>query len=504
MKELEAVLKDPLLFIPKLTIKDKKGKLVKIKPNGEQIQIIESLTAADGHLVVLKGRQIGSSTIVAAWLFWKWYTSPSPITIAILSHKLASSKHLLEMWFRFYDNLPQPLKRPLTVRNTTSMKLSDTGAECFAISAEGHGGLRSFSANYIHLSEYAFAPNAEELKATALASVNEGFLIQESTANVYGDPHHKDIMRAMKGEGGLKFLFFPWNEHVQYRKLVPKHIEPTEEEALLMEDYSLDMEQIYWRRLMVDQLGIHKFRREYPLSIEEAYGSSSNAYFNPECFQYLESIKIDYADGSLNIIEPAKKEEAYAIGVDVSAGVGKDYSAIFVMAKSTYNVVATWQSNLTSISGVGDVLEHIATMYSGAKILIESNNIGSALLMDMRARGYVNLWRHPDTGGDWQTNSKTKFVIFEELKESLMQGVITKLDVDTVSQLRSFFINDRGNIDYPSNLDNHGDCVIALALALQCIKGVSLPDRSFLPDWVRSQRLARLTKKYSMTSARRY
>ena len=118
-------LKDPRLFISKLMIKDKKGKLTALKPNAEQLQIIDAFENKKEHLVVLKSRQIGSSTIVSAYLFWKWYTSTEPITIAILSHKLQSSKHLLEMWFKFYDNLPGPLQRKLDSRNTTSIKLSD-------------------------------------------------------------------------------------------------------------------------------------------------------------------------------------------------------------------------------------------------------------------------------------------------------------------------------------------------------------------------------------------
>ena len=92
-----------------------------------------------------------------------------------------------------------------------------TGAEVIAVSAEGKGGLRSFSANYIHLSEYAFAPNADELKATAIASLNDGRLFQESTANVFGDPHHVDILKAQRGEANLHLLFFPWTMHEEYR-----------------------------------------------------------------------------------------------------------------------------------------------------------------------------------------------------------------------------------------------------------------------------------------------
>jgi N6-adenosine-specific RNA methylase IME4 len=110
------------------------------------------------------------STIVSAYLFWKCYASPEPITIAILSHKLASSKHLLNIHKTFYNGLPNFLKRPLSVLNTTEMRFEDSGAGIIAVSAEGKGGLRSFTCSYLQISEYAFAPNPEELKSNCTIS----------------------------------------------------------------------------------------------------------------------------------------------------------------------------------------------------------------------------------------------------------------------------------------------------------------------------------------------
>jgi hypothetical protein len=192
-REIAHILSDPIAFISRLQIVDKTGKSVRLKPNDEQIKIIEALLE-DDDLLILKGRQIGSSTIVSAFLFWKCYTSPEPITIAILSHKLASSKHLLNIHKTFYNGLPNFLKRPLSVLNTTEMRFEDSGAGIIAVSAEGKGGLRSFTCSYLQISEYAFAPNPEELKATALSALNNGQLIIESTANFFNDALHQEVM----------------------------------------------------------------------------------------------------------------------------------------------------------------------------------------------------------------------------------------------------------------------------------------------------------------------
>ncbi len=68
--ELERVLSNPVEFIKRLKIIDKAGKLIQLQPNNEQIEIIKALETG-GETLILKGRQIGSSTIVAAYFFWK-------------------------------------------------------------------------------------------------------------------------------------------------------------------------------------------------------------------------------------------------------------------------------------------------------------------------------------------------------------------------------------------------------------------------------------------------
>ena len=151
-KKLLRLIADPVQFISRLKIVDKRGKLIRLIPNEEQIKIITALENG-GDTLILKGRQIGSSTIVSAYLFWKAYTSTEPVSIAILSHKLASSKHLLEIHKTFYNNLPAFLQRPLSVENTTEIKFADSGASIIAVSAEGKGGLRSFTCSYLHISE---------------------------------------------------------------------------------------------------------------------------------------------------------------------------------------------------------------------------------------------------------------------------------------------------------------------------------------------------------------
>jgi hypothetical protein len=140
--DVQRILNNPVEFIKRLKIINKTGKLVHLIPNREQVDIIKALENGEATLI-LKGRQIGSSTIVGAYFFWKIYTSKEPATFAILSHKLQSAKHLLGMHKIFYDNLPNFLQKPLEVENTTEIKFKDSGAKIIAVSAGAEGGIRS-------------------------------------------------------------------------------------------------------------------------------------------------------------------------------------------------------------------------------------------------------------------------------------------------------------------------------------------------------------------------
>ena len=95
-------------------------------------------------------------------------------------------------------------------------------------------------------------------------------------------------------------------------------------------------------------------------------------------------------------------------------------------------------------------------------------------------------------------------MMFEELRQAFRQGVIHTVDKITLGELRAFFVNDRGNIDFPKGLPSHGDGVIALCLALQCLKAVPLPTREFLPDWLRKARKEKITNTGAGKRHRRY
>lgn len=504
------VLLDAVSFISKLQIIDKRGKRVRLQPNDEQMRIIEALRG-ELDALIMKGRQIGSSTIICAWMFWKAYTSTEPLTLATMSHKAGSARHLLGIIKKMHDTLPPALRRDVLVDNGQEFRFADTGAGIIAVSAEGKGGLRSFSCNALHISEFAFADAPEELKATAISALNGGKLIIESTANRWGDGLHREWMRGERGEADWNRIFFPWFAHRDYTLDVPtdEEGEPIplswrDDEIALQERWGLTEGQLLWRRKTIGKLGIEKFRREFPSSVEEAYLVSGSTYFAESDFVDVEIVDVENSHWTQ--FEEPQEHDAYAVGVDVSAGVGKDYSVIYVISKLTNSPVAFWRSNTVEPTALAEQIIDIATDYNRALVLVEANNFGGIVLNQMRHEGYSNLWKQSD-GRDWITSAKSKAHAFEMLKKQIKSGAVRHLDKLVYEELRTITVNHRGTIELAAaDADGHSDSAMALTFAYVCLDKVKLPEVFVMPSWIKQKRVNKILANYgaSCGPTRRY
>ena len=470
------VLADPALFFGFLKIKDNKGVVRPFELNSEQRDMLSMYKNRQGkNLIILKPRQIGSSTFFAALLFWRWYTSLEPITIYSVAHTDSSTTNFNDMYKTFWDNLPEFLQvRELEKYNTQTLKLKDTGARLEQRSAGAKGGMRSFSCNILHCSEFAFYQDPEEFMATAIPALNDGLLIIESTPNYWGDSFHKRINASSHPDSNMLFKFFAWNEHKNYR-IPGVTIEMTEEERELADKYNLNQLQINWRRRKIQEVGYSKFRRDYPLTIEDAYSLTGDSWFCDEELSHLE-VHWKTSDDAMVLEEPITREK-YALGCDVSAGVGRDFSVIVVVNVKTRNMVYKFASNTISPTDLAYKLQEVSTRYNNAKILVERNSIGEVIYSEFKHLGVWNFWKDAD-GNPWLTTAKNKPLILNNLRKVIAAKGMNIIDGDTMDQLRSIRIGKKGDPDFDSrdNQSGHFDSIIALALALQCADSIPLAD----------------------------
>ena len=269
------------------------------------------------RLIVLKARQLGVSTYVAARFFHKTISNPGLRTI-IIGHERRASSNLFEIVKRFYANLPEDMKPSTGVSNAEEL-LFDKIDSGYLVSVASHDGAgRSATAQALHCSEAAFWPDLEMQFAALLQTVPDADgteIILELTACGYNS-FHQLWRKAEAGESEFLPVFLPWSIDPNYRRPVAPDFAIDADERALVDLHGLDAEQINWRRSKIGQLGSGQwFSQEYPLTASEAFISSTFDSFIPA-----------------EIVIKARREQVEAhgpliIGVD-PAGMGADRTAI--------------------------------------------------------------------------------------------------------------------------------------------------------------------------------
>ena len=469
--EIEDLLKDPEKFISRLTIMHKQRQRLSRFDFNEPQKVLLKTLRNHNRVIILKARQMGVSTLTRGWHFWQAYMSDEPRQYAVISHTRDSAEELHRMEKTFYENLPKQLKRPLSKSSTKTLTFEDSGASVRTYTAGGKGGTRSFAMNSVHLSEFAFYENQEEVLATVMAAVGEGQIIIESTPNTPGDKFHDLIEGAIKGENGWTLVFFPWFVHKPYQaEEIPGWYIMTAREKVIQSEYDLLPEQMFWRRQQLKTLGSSKFIREYPASIEEAFRSSGVQFFDPEALSDIEPLNMGSHEHRQYC--PADPGDVYVLGVDVGSGLGKktDFSAITVISASTRQPVYHVISNTTPPSKLAEKVVDIWKRYNEPKVIVESNGNGMWVIHKLKELKVRNLYKDKN-GKPFRTSVGTRPLMFQAIKAVVDGGMIMKLDMHVLDELKTIvYIKDKPQAAKRKN----DDVTISMALCYYLLESMPL------------------------------
>ena len=478
-------------FISSLYIYNKERKrLTFFDLNAAQLDLLEVLQRSN-RVIVPKARQLGISTLIRAYFFWKAYCAEHPRPYAVMSHTRASAEGLNKMDKVFYKNLPPKYRVPLGKLNTRHMVFKESGASMDIYTAGGRGGTRSFAAAAAHLSEFAFYPNQEETLAEVEATVGDGQIIIESTANTPGDKFHSLILASLAGETDWEVAFYGWDLKPEYRQKPSRNFRLTAPDRKLMEEHALDINQLYWRKRKIATLGLDKFRREFPLTVEESFAASTIPYFDLEILEGVEPIPLGKRPHRL--VEEGNPQEQYVLGCDVSAGVGADYSAVTVLSLATREPVYHFESNTITPSQLAEELLRIAAKYNQPLMLVEGNSYGGTVLSLLEQAGYKKLWTDPN-GRPFMTRVNTRIKVFELLRNRIESYMFTRLDERLLNQLKAcIWSAQRQRPDHPKN--DNDDLLMSFALALWACRDIPFSLLSNLRASIIDQHKARMKAK---------
>jgi hypothetical protein len=279
----------------RLKILDKDGNLVPLIFNDSQIKLheaVEDQRRRKGlvRMVGLKGRKQGFSTYVAARFYWR-ATTTFGRKVYILSHEKPSTAELFAMveTFHKYD----PFAPKVGADNAQMLTFPDLeGTYKVATAGNAEGG-RGGTVNLFHGSEFGFWVNANALFASSVQAVplRPGTeVILESTS---GGPVGKFYELFQEGQaqtGIYESVFIPWfidktNVWPAPGDFVPDTTPPddtTPSEADLKAVFDLSNDQLMFRRFKIQELGLQRFKREYPGTPDDAWSSiETDTFINP-------------------------------------------------------------------------------------------------------------------------------------------------------------------------------------------------------------------------------
>ncbi|MBI1215667.1 MAG: hypothetical protein GC185_07605 [Alphaproteobacteria bacterium] len=370
-----------------LKIRTKNGRIEPLLLNAAQRHIHQRLEAQlknNGQVraVILKGRQQGCSTYVAARFYWK-VTHKKGLRAFILTHLEEASQRIHEIVRRFHDNCP-PAVRPHASQSSARALHFDRLDSGYAIgTAKSQGVGRAATLQYFHGSEVAYWTNAEAHVAGILQAVPDApgtEVILESTAAGAEGLFYTLAMNAQAGKSAYELIFIPWFWQDEYRKTPPDDFTPTPEEEAHAREFGLDPAQLCWRRLKIAELGsLHVFRREYPASVKEAFTADRpGALWQRDT---IEKNRRDSADGL-----PLMKRVVVAVDPAVSSRAGSDETGIVVAGLGTDDhayVLADYSGRYTPLEWAQKVLEAY-NRHDADRVVAEVNQGGELVEYTLR------------------------------------------------------------------------------------------------------------------------
>lgn len=403
--------------------------LISFNPYEYQKDIVR-LFEKERFVICKMPRQVGKTTIVVgiilhAALFNENYR------IAILANKEKQAHEILSRIQLAYEHLPKWLQQGVIEWNKGSIEL-ENGSK---IQAEptGSSAIRGTSQNLVYLDEFAFVPNniQESFFSSVYPTISSG-----STTKVL----------ITSTPNGLNLFYKLWidseNERNSYKRIdVHWSDVPGRDEK--------------WKEETIRNTSKEQFRQEF----ECEFLGSSNTLISPEVLRRLVFHPPIHQNEYLKVYSEPSQERLYIMSVDVSRGLGGDYSAFIIwdITEAPYKTVACYKNNNISPLMFPEVIYSACKRYNHCYVLIETNDLGqqvadilheeleyeNIIYTQKTTKGAVEISQGFKAGAvkGVRTTKATKKVGCNNFKALVENDKVELVDMDLISELYRFVSN---------------------------------------------------------------
>ena len=473
---------DPAAFLPQWKVRAKHGSLVPFKLWTHQMLLAAAVRrcyAEDKWLVHVKPRQEGSSTF-----FTGVATQHAMYRVgcraALLAHKKDTAKSLSEIAIRFYQSTPQAIQPRKTLGLKRTLEFPQLDSKMTIASVRDEEPLRGDTVQVLLATEVSSweENGGPEAWTSALNAVprDGGFVIAESTPKYHGDQLHVLCNDAEQpGSRWLK-VFIPWTLVEEYRVQPPVGWRPPKEVLDYANANALTEEQAFW--LQTEGLprcanDFSRFRAEYPVNELDCWVLAGESVF-PQDPLMARAKELDGGTGltvetkAMETWAGPERGKKYVITCDpASSWSKKDMFGVQVLSVDDCEQVAEYLGHADAYS-MSKMLMGLSAKYNGARLYVEANGVGDAVLSHLISLGARNVyWRNGGNGHSrapgWYNTAKSKAEAISILHTLIQDGSLRLHSMRCIRQL----LNYRGQWD---KLDRdaqggHFDLVASMAIA---------------------------------------
>jgi hypothetical protein len=456
-----------LLIAMLLRIRARDGRGIPLRLNPAQREF--SRRPACGQHIILKARQLGFTTYIAARFFIATITRPGTLSV-LVAHDQDAAQEIFQIVRRFVENLPRCIRGNLeTSRSNVRQVVFPALDSQFRVeSAADENCGRGLTIQNLHCSEVARWPGDA---AATLASLRASFaggkndaMVLESTPHGAAGCFYDEWQRAP--ETGTQPHFFPWwwepayrREHVSGRAL-------SDEESELRKAHSLSWEQIAFRREMRSS-----FRslasQEFAEDPSSCFLASGDCVFDLETIAARLNAISDATDsrdnGRLQIWFPPLRGREYIVGCDpAGGGANGDYACAQVIDRASGMQCAQLRGHWPPREFAARITM-LGREYNDALLVVERNNHGHGVLAYLGGGRYENVYCHKEQPG-WPTTVSSRPRMIESFAALLAESPEHINSRALLEECRTFIRRDDGSAAAANGA--HDDCIIAMAIAL--------------------------------------
>ena len=408
--------------------------------------------------IVLASRQVGKTTMMTIYALWVACFLEDQ-RILVVANKEQTAINIFKRIRLAYEQLPNWLKPGVIEYGKTSMTLSNGSS--IGISTTSSDAGRGDSCNCLILDELAFIDNhlVENFWKSVypiISSSKKSKIFIASTPNGTGNLFHDIYSNAVKGKNNWTSSRIDWWE-------IPGRDEKWKQETIK----SLGSTDIFDQ-----EFGNQFIETGESVLDEELVRKASLSIKEPEHV---------FEDGVYNVWDLPNENRTYAVGVDISEGVGDAASVIQVIDITNLTEikqVAVYCNNSISPYNFTPKLLEILQQWGNPPALIERNNCGAQVVDTLsNVYGYENIVNYTPNrsqqidrpGVIAHTNTNYKGVM--NMKYWLTEAYSVELrDNQTLEELKTFVRYPNGTWKAIQGINIHDDRVMALIWALMILE----------------------------------